>query len=193
MEAATTQALTCFVFYTCNGEQGQFRRSYRFPALAPFAMSHRVVQLDRQLLVECLIENATEGSIYLSSWRLDCAEGFQQSLLEGEGEGAARLLKQRGCHSLVFQLTPESDSVDSASVRLREMLGTLALYWQVPDGPRGCMEGHEIQVKVSQVLHLDLSVVECPRKVKVETPFRLELQVTNRTSDTLQPKAGDSH
>jgi len=23
----------------------------------------------------------------------------------------------------------------------------LSLCWQVPDGPRGCMEGHQIQVK----------------------------------------------
>ena len=164
-------------------------------------------------LCQGLIENATEGSIYLSlgvvwrlghltrsSWRLDCAEGFQGSLLEAAA-GDPGLLKQRGCHSLVFQVTPESDSVDSASVRLREVLGTLALWWQVPDGPRGCMEGHEIQVKPSQalgakksrktrkVLHLDLSVVECPRKVKVETPFSLELQA--QSSEEISFLAGD--
>ncbi|CAK9065882.1 unnamed protein product [Durusdinium trenchii] len=50
------------------------------------------------------------------------------------------------------------------------------------------MEGHQIQVKPIQVPKLDLQVVECPKKVQVEVPFQLELQVMNRTEDVLEPK-----
>ncbi|CAK9002456.1 unnamed protein product [Durusdinium trenchii] len=188
---AGTYALNCYVFYNCNGEQAQLRRSYRFPALAPFAVSHRVVQLDRQLLVECLIENSTEGSIYLSSWHLECADGFQSELLTEtdslETGCAGPLLKQRGCFSLVFRVAAD-ETLDSVVVRQCEVIGTLSLWWQVPDGPRGCMEGHQIQVKPIQVPKLDLQVVECPKKVQVEVPFQLELQVMNRTEDVLEPK-----
>eukprot|EP00435_Cladocopium_sp_Y103_P016869 s1943_g4.t1 len=191
LSTAGTYALTCIVSYSCNGEQGQFRRAYRFPALAPFAVSQRVVQLDRQLLVECLVENSTEGSIFLSSWRLDCAEGLQSELLTEMDPiigSSGPLLKQRGCFSLVFRVTPQDESIDSATLRQRELVGALSLCWQVPDGPRGCMEGHQIQVKAMSVFELDLQVVQCPAQVKVEEPFSLELQVTNRTGELLQPK-----
>ncbi|CAL1126227.1 unnamed protein product [Cladocopium goreaui] len=193
LSTAGTYALTCIVFYSCNGEQGQFRRAYRFPALAPFAVSQRVVQMDRQLLVECLVENSTEGSIFLSSWGLDCAEGLQSELLTEMDPiigSSGPLLKQRGCFSLVFRVTPQDESVDSAALREREAVGVLSLCWQVPDGPRGCMEGHQIQVKAMAVFDLDLQVVQCPAQVKVEEPFSLELQVTNRTGELLQPKVG---
>eukprot|EP00439_Symbiodinium_sp_Y106_P030293 s2905_g3.t1 len=227
---AGTYALACLVTYTCAGEQGQFRRAYRFPALQPFAVSHRVIQIeswrkfsvsswvpplhgnglvrteteldcvdydvsDRQLLVECSIENATQGSIYLTSWQLDCAPGFDSRLvteLEKDpmtGSVLPLLLKPRGCFVLVFSAWPEEDAQnDSAAVREQELLGSLAMSWRVPDGPAGRLEGHQIRMKAVQVPSLDLQVVECPSQVKVEVPFTLQLEVTNRTAEKLEPK-----
>ncbi|CAE7329550.1 trappc13 [Symbiodinium microadriaticum] len=191
---AGTYALACLVTYTCAGEQGHFRRAYRFPALQPFAVSHRVIQIDRQLLVECSIENATQGSIYLTSWQLDCAPGFESRLvteLEKDpitGSALPLLLKPRGCFVLVFSAWPEEDAPDSAAVREQELLGSLAMSWRVPDGPAGRLEGHQIRMKAVQVPSLDLQVVECPSQVKVEVPFTIELEVTNRTAEKLEPK-----
>ncbi|CAJ1365299.1 unnamed protein product [Effrenium voratum] len=128
-----------------------------------------------------------------SSWHLDCAEGFQSELVtdiasDPVSGNSGPLLKQRGCFSLVFRVTPKDESADSATLRQREVIGNLSLAWQVPDGPRGCMDGHQIRVRALQVPNLDLQVVECPKSVTVEVPFELELEVTNRTKESLQPK-----
>ena len=52
-----------------------------------------------------------------SSWRLDCAEGLQGELLEGHEllatGGSGPLLKQRGCFSLVFGVTPKDEEMDA--------------------------------------------------------------------------------
>eukprot|EP00440_Ansanella_granifera_P049921 gb/GFBE01054100.1/.p1 GENE.gb/GFBE01054100.1/~~gb/GFBE01054100.1/.p1 ORF type:complete len:371 (+),score=78.12 gb/GFBE01054100.1/:1-1113(+) len=191
---AGTYVLSCYVSYSLgsSGEQAQFKRSYRFPALQPFAVSHRVVQLDRQLLVECAVENATSGSIYLSSWQLDCPENLEGRLLPracDEDEGSEmQLLKQRGSHSLVFSVTPRDESMDIASIRELDFAGSLSLGWHVPDGPSGCMEGHQIRLKPLQAPGLDLQVVKCPKQVEVEVPFQLELEVINCTSAVVEPK-----
>lgn len=65
-----------------------FRRSYRFPAMQPFAVVHRAAQLDSQLLLECNVENVTKKDIFLTSWRLDCAEGFDAAPV-GDAEAPA--------------------------------------------------------------------------------------------------------
>jgi len=195
---AGTYVLTCHVSYTLpgavQGEPGVFKRSYRFPALQPFAVTHRVAQADQQLLIESNVENATTGSIYLASWRFDCADGFEASLVAGtlgsgdaSIEGTMQLLKPRGAHSFVFRVSPKNDTAGTVDVRQLEMVGSLALGWHVPDGPSGCAEGHQIRLRPCATVPLDLRVVECPKEVHVEVPFQLELEVINRGSKPVTP------
>lgn len=199
LQNAGTYVLTCHVSYTlpgsAQGEPGVFKRSYRFQALQPFAVSHRVAQVDQQLLIESNVENVTTGSIYLASWRVDCADGFEASLVAGalgggkdeHIEGTMQLLKPRGAHSFVFRVSPKSDTASTADVRKLEIVGSLALGWHVPDGPSGCAEGHQIRLKPCATVPLDLRVVQCPREVHVEVPFQLELEVINRGSKAVAP------
>jgi len=196
---AGTYVLTCHVSYTlpgaAQGEPGVFKRSYRFPAMQPFAVAHRVAQVDQQLLVECSVENATTGSIYLASWRLDCADSFEASLVAGDLssggdasiEGTMQLLKPRGAHSFVFRVNPKSDTASTVDVRQLDMVGSLALGWHVPDGPSGCAEGYQLKLKPCAIVPLDLRVVQCPKEVHVEVPFQLELEVINRGSRAVTP------
>jgi len=200
---AGTYVLTCTVQYTTPNlpEPGSFRRSYRFPALQPFAVVHRVVQLDTRLLVECSVENATAGSIYLTYARLDCKDNFEAAPLNDavpsgpstscDGDSPSRccpqLLKPRGAHSLVFSVIPKSDAIDIAYVRDLDSMGNLVLGWRVPDGPSGCVEGHAIKVKPCGTPSLDLHVVSCPKQVGVEVPFQLEVEVINRMSRQAEP------
>lgn len=191
LSSAGTYVLTCNVSYTMSSspDPNVFKRSYRFPALQPFAVVHRVVQMGSQLLVECMVENMTSGSIYLTSWKLDCAAGFEAALV---GEEASRqtgfnLLKPRGAHNLVFKVAPKQETSDLSGVRDLELVGTLALGWHVPEGPSGCVEGHQIRVKPCGTVPLDLRVADCPRQVSVEVPFELEFEVMNRTSMPIEP------
>merc|ERR1712050_79961 len=144
------------------------------------------------VLVECVVENATTGSIYLSSWRFECADGFDVSLVSGGSnsstadgsaggtgtcstDGSMHLLKARGSHSLVFRVLPKSEAVDVAYVKQLDRVGTLSLGWHVPDGPSGCVENHHIRLKPCGTSTLDLQVVSCPKQVKVDEPFKLEV------------------
>eukprot|EP00933_Yihiella_yeosuensis_P080214 TRINITY_DN93616_c0_g1_i1.p1 TRINITY_DN93616_c0_g1~~TRINITY_DN93616_c0_g1_i1.p1 ORF type:complete len:386 (+),score=58.98 TRINITY_DN93616_c0_g1_i1:150-1160(+) len=194
---AGTYVLSCQVSYTAlvANEPTHFKRSYRFPALQPFAVSHRIAQLDRQLLVECAVENATSGSIYLSSCNLDCVDGFRSLRLGGGTEdesqgGGSRmhLLKPRGSHSVIFRVEPLDESEDMAAVRKMDTIGTLAIGWHVPDGPTGCVEGHQLRVRPSPAQGLDMQVIKCPKRVEVEVPFQLEFEVVNRTISAVEPR-----
>jgi len=199
---AGTYVLTCNVSYTTPrmlGETCSFKRSYRFPTLHPFAIVHRVAQLDTRLFVECQLENATAGSISLTSVRLDAKDGFQASLIRGGGNdddsgesvsllgSIAPLLKPRGVHNLIFIVAPRSDTIDAAYVRDLDLVGTLVLSWRVPDGASGCIPGHPIRVKPCSTPALDLRVVACPKQVQVEVPFELEVEVVNRTGREAEP------
>lgn len=192
---AGTYVLTCTVAYSIQNalEPSSFKRSYRFPALQPFAVVHRVVQFDTRLLVECSVENATQGSIYLTFARLESKDGFEASLLDptpsaasGIG-GTTHLLKPRGAHSLVFSVVPKSDTVDVAYVRDQDSVGSLVLGWRVPDGPSGCVEGNTIKVKPCATPSLDLRVAACPKQVSVEVPFQVDVDVINRTGRSAEP------
>lgn len=199
---AGTYVLSCHISYTLPGalqEPGAFKRSYRFPALQPFAVVHRVVQLDSQLLVECSVENATSGNIYLTSWRLDCVDGFEACCLGMPGGrntsacsasqvgGTARLLKPRGAHSIVFRVSSTDPELDAIRLKEVELVGTLALGWHVPDGPSGAVESHQIRMKAAAVPSLDMRVVSCPVRVHVEEPFEVEVEVVNRTASPTEP------
>lgn len=192
---AGTYVLSCSVTYSRspNGEQGSFKRSYRFPALQPFAVSHRVVQLDQELLVECAIENATSGSIYLTSWQLNCVDGLISKPLEerdANGGSDSRLLKARGSHSVIFRVSSQCGEDSNQSLRLQQLehIGSLSLGWSVPDGSNGCVEVHQVWTKAMQAPSLDLQLVSCPRQVAVEAPFELVLEVVNSTPNVIEPK-----
>lgn len=207
---AGTYVLTCNISYnlpgSTTGEQGSFKRSYRFAVLQPFAIVHRVAQLDTRLFVECSVENATQGSIYLTGAHLDCRDRFRASLLDSHGVPTASgeeseetwLLKPRGAHSLVFIVEPEDDEedegediqaapVDAAFVREMEMVGNLKLFWRVPDGRSGAVRGHQIRLKHCSNPALDLRVISCPSRVSVELPFELLLEVVNRSGRPAEP------
>jgi len=191
---AGTYVLTCHVSYSMPSvpEPCTFKRSYRFPALQPFAVTHRVVQFDTRLLIECSVENATVGRIYLTSVQMDCRDGFEASLLDGVPSSATSsslpyLLKPRGAHSLVFTVTPKSDKVDAAFVRDLDVVGNLVLGWRIPDGPAGRVECHQIKVKACDTPVLDMCVVSCPKQVSVEVPFQLDVQIVNRTARAADP------
>jgi len=209
LRVAGTYVLQCSVSYTVpsvSNDPVGFKRSYRCLATQPFAVVHRVVQVDRQLLVECSAENETNGSIYLTSWRLDCVDGFEASLVDGgvspsggaataAGDGGAQpskgssmgLLRPKGSHNLVFRVAPTSATVDMTDVRQLELVGSLALGWQVPDGFGGCAEGYQIRLKPCASMPLDLRVTTCPRQVRVEVPFQLEVEVVNRGGNPVTP------
>mmetsp|Transcript_47930 Transcript_47930/g.96705 ORF Transcript_47930/g.96705 Transcript_47930/m.96705 type:complete len:363 (-) Transcript_47930:74-1162(-) len=192
--------LTCSVSYelpTASLQPAPFKRIFKFPAVQPFSVSHRVGQVERQLLVECTIENKTKGSVYLTSWRLDCTDGFEASLMDGGAPGeqgsspssgsSRHLLRPKGTHSLMFKVSPKSAAVDMTDVRQLDLVGNLALGWQRPDGPTGCAEGHQLRLKPCPPTALDLRVATCPRQVRVEEPFKLELEVVNRAGNAVEP------
>jgi len=196
---AGTYVLTCNVSYNIGAvtEPILFKRSYRFPALQPFAVTHRVAQLDTQLIVECTVSNATAGSIRLSSARLDCAEGFEASLV-GPGTSSAggssgstaqhpHLLGPRGVHRIIFTVVPRTDTIDVAYCRDLRQIGCLALGWHVPDGASGIVEGHQICVEPCSTSSLDLRVVSCPKRVCVEEPFQIEVEIVNRSGKAMEP------
>lgn len=186
-------ALTCTVHYRLPGvqEQSLFKRSYRFEAKPPFLISHRVVQVDRKLLVELTMENDTSSGVCLTSCSLDVVSGHQASVLSGniseEGVGA-RLVQPRGSYCMVFQVLPISDLANGALVKALEQVGSVTIGWRIPGGSHGKVEGHQIKVKPVPVSGLDLCVLKSPGEVKVEVPFRIDLQVVNRTNREMNPR-----
>lgn len=197
-----TYVLTCNVSYllanrvAADGQPQQptiFKRSYRFPAQQPFAVKQRVAQVDTRLLVECGIENSTSASIHLTSAKLECKEGLEAKLIgggPGDGQFAGDdLLRPQGTHSLIFEVVASglSDAACAATLRELDVVGNLALGWRVPDGPSGVSYCHEVRVKPCAVPAMDLRVKSCPRQVRVEEPFELELEVVNRAQRPAEP------
>lgn len=172
--------LSCNVSYVLGGGEQTFKRSYKFKADPPFNVKQRVVEVDRQFLVECVVENATEGNICLTAAALQCPEGLQaETIGAAAGELAAVAagggpLRPKGSQGLLFSVKPVG--VDVSAVTL---LGTLALSWHVPDGPSGCALAHEVKIRACAVPVLELRITECPRQVKVEEPFAMDVEVIN--------------
>mmetsp|Transcript_14677 Transcript_14677/g.40418 ORF Transcript_14677/g.40418 Transcript_14677/m.40418 type:complete len:416 (-) Transcript_14677:120-1367(-) len=207
LQDAGTYVLTCSVSYgtPTTGKPGVFKRSYRFPALQPFAVAHRVAQIGPRLLVECSVENATANSLFLTSWHLECADGLEVSAVPSIWTPSAvqppmerrhctpQLLRPRGSHSLLFVVTPmgsgSGDGEADAVRRLRELdlVGHLALGWHMPDGPSGCVEGHQVRLTPVGNPGIELRIVSRPERVHVEAPFQLEAEVTNRTDQAVEP------
>eukprot|EP00811_Abedinium_folium_P035252 NODE_8060_length_1526_cov_9.127234.p1 GENE.NODE_8060_length_1526_cov_9.127234~~NODE_8060_length_1526_cov_9.127234.p1 ORF type:complete len:400 (-),score=127.46 NODE_8060_length_1526_cov_9.127234:273-1472(-) len=209
-------ALTCKVSYHLAGgvhaEPLIFKRNYRFSVTQPLAISHRVAQLERQLIAECLVTNDTDGPLFLTSARLDCVDGFEaKSLTEfsspaggtsgaGAGHGLvpcskgkagelrpAALLRHGGACRVAFIVTPKSETIDVAYCRDLRSLGSLALGWQVPDGASGCVEGYQLRLQPYAATALDMHVVSSPSQVQVEEPFSLDVEVVNRSSRAVEP------
>eukprot|EP00927_Polykrikos_kofoidii_P044973 TRINITY_DN38847_c0_g2_i1.p1 TRINITY_DN38847_c0_g2~~TRINITY_DN38847_c0_g2_i1.p1 ORF type:complete len:422 (+),score=62.27 TRINITY_DN38847_c0_g2_i1:141-1406(+) len=232
LQDAGTYVLSCTVSHApkqgTDLPRGLFKRSYRFPALQPFAVAHRVAQLGPRLLVECQVENATSGNLLLTSWNLECADGLEALPLAApavgdvdvdgfatpteatptsgtvvssrrstgkRGNGSPQLLRPRGSHSIVFTVSPVakgshgSSSTADAVRRLRELdlVGHLALNWHVPDGPSGCVEGHQVRLQPLSTPNLEIRVVMRPHRVVCEEPFRMEAEVTNRMQQVAEP------
>mmetsp|Transcript_45726 Transcript_45726/g.120842 ORF Transcript_45726/g.120842 Transcript_45726/m.120842 type:complete len:1100 (-) Transcript_45726:49-3348(-) len=98
------------------------------------------------------------------------------------------LLKPRGSHCIVFRVTPVDGAANGVDqVRQLDVVGSLALRWHVPDGPSGCTMGHQVHLRPVGSSALGLRVVDIPRQVRVEQPFKLEVEVANRTASPVEP------
>lgn len=209
LKDAGTYVLTCNVAYTSEvlDKTCSFRRSYRFPALQPFSVTHRAVQLGEDLLVECTVENSGQNNLYLTSWDLECVRGFQALPLDaGDGDGAGagggsfscstsaqsssmHLLKPKGTHNLVFRVTSSDASGDViARVRHLDVVGTLMLGWHLPDGPSGRAASHQVKLRpMASPIPMDMRVARCPNQVRIEEPFRVEIEIFNRSAMAMEP------
>ena len=71
-----------------NPAQGQFRRAYRFPALQPFAVSHRVIQIEswRKFSVSSWVPPLHGNGLVRTETELDCVDyDVSVSSLHGNG------------------------------------------------------------------------------------------------------------
>ncbi|CAK0805591.1 unnamed protein product [Prorocentrum cordatum] len=140
------------------------------------------------LLVECTVENASQGGICLTSCRLDCADGLEATPLgAGAGENLSQFLKPRGGQSLTFRVAAAGEDPSAGFLRQLDFVGDLSLGWQVLDGPSGCVEGHQIRIRPEPPVSLDLRVRPVALEVRVEEPFCIEVEVANRAAKPAEP------
>ncbi|ORX82353.1 DUF974-domain-containing protein [Basidiobolus meristosporus CBS 931.73] len=186
--------LVCSAQYlTPTGERKFFRQFYKFQTLNPLAVKTKVNNRpDGGVLLEIQLQNTMTSSMFLEQLRFEPPEQFNHSDLNqiipspahrtedpSCVEGLGESLSPSDIRQYVYLLTPKS-LYDMAS-RTTNALGKLDIMWRSSLGESGRLQTSPLTRKVPPTERIELRVVETPRDVFLEKPFRVQCRMFNRT------------
>ncbi|KAF4688223.1 hypothetical protein FOZ60_002977 [Perkinsus olseni] len=185
-----------------DGETLYFKRSYKFPVVAPLAVHHEVVQLDTRLLCNVTVTNThPTANIAIFDAEVEPIPGFLSQPV-GETRSTHVLApKEANAAEYVFQLSPRGSSVDINYVRQLASYGVFKYQWRCPqlgsasDSLLGVQQQLDVRPLQQQDLDLRLQASSYDAAVSsnvsglpegvlaatVEKPFSIQVEVVNNS------------
>ncbi|KAK9761973.1 hypothetical protein K7432_012705 [Basidiobolus ranarum] len=187
--------LVCSAQYlTSTGERKFIRKFYKFQIQNPLAVKTKVNNgQDGKILLEIQLQNVAASSMHLESLRFEPAEPFghsdlnqiipnmshqvneEQSSLFGVGD----FLSPKDVRQYVYMLTPKS--VNDIAARTTNALGKLDIIWRSALGEFGRLQTSSLMRKPPPLERIEVNVIEMPKDVYLEEPFRIQCRAINRT------------
>ncbi|KAF4662367.1 hypothetical protein FOL47_006265 [Perkinsus chesapeaki] len=178
-----------------------FKRSYKFPVVAPIAVHHEVVQLDTRILCNVTVTNThSAASIAIFKAKLDPIPGFICEAVGDTRRTHVLMPQEASAAEYIFTLRPKGSSVDVGYVRELVSCGAFEYQWRCPqlgsasDAVLGVRQELSLQPIPVQELDLRLatfSSVKASRypeglpegtlAVTMEEPFSIDVEIVNNS------------
>ena len=173
-----------------NGEARTLRRTYRFPAIAPFSLGIRSAQCgSNRLLLEATLENVTGMELTLNEADLDLNQdsGLKATLLKQNNQNTkdniVHHFTTNQVHSLCFEIVKKdnSDFTDiKNSLKSISQFGRVKLsWWAKSSGPGKFLSANVVLLPLASP-RIDIGNFECPTEVNIEESFTCTFDVVNR-------------
>jgi len=173
--------LTCQVsFYqSAFGDPITVKKSYRFPALAPFDVNFSFSQ-SSTLLMEASLTNNVGYPIMMKNVKLDHVPAGVKVQLINETDQV--FLKTSEAHNFVFELTPETP--ERRPFEMMGQLGELNVEWRSAKGACGFFR-RQIRLQALQRPIVDLRPKDLPPQLPVEKPCDITFELRNISNSPL--------
>jgi len=192
---AGVNILACTVNYTRHdGDKKFFRKFFKFQVMNPLTITPRVHTMKNSIFVEANVENSTQAPLYIESVSLlpvddslGCTDlNFNDANTANPAALSASIvyLKPATARQYIFMLTPKGDATGKP---ISTVIGQLDIVWRSTFGEIGRIKSIPLQKKVTTD-EVELTLTNVPQHIKLEQPFVVTLQITNRGPKFIQPQ-----
>lgn len=181
--------LVCSIshYIASSAELKSFKKSFKFTALCPFKVTHRIIHLHDKAVVECTLVNVSQQFVFLSEASVLCAEGLECVRLDCIGPASDSACK--GIHNfrpkdsfnLLFDIFPSTlQFLLDDLAKHTPNLGQLLIQWRTASGGLGTMSDYVLVNVPAPMQSLEARLAAFPPSVQVDCPFAVELEIINR-------------
>jgi len=188
---AGVNILACTVNYARqDGDKKFFRKFFKFQVMNPLTITPRVHTMKNTIFVEANVENSTQSPLYIESVSLIPVDDSLASTDLNTTESPTTTpyassivyMKPATARQYLFMLAPKGDPKTTSTV-----IGQLDIVWRSTFGEIGRIKSIPLQKKVSTD-EVELTLTNVPQHIKLEQPFVVTLQITNRGPKFIQPQ-----
>ncbi|KAK9721200.1 hypothetical protein K7432_003594 [Basidiobolus ranarum] len=198
--------LVCSVQYLTHTEERKFfRKFFKFQIQNPLAVKTKVNNSQGgKMLLEIQLQNVAASSMHLENLRFEPAEPFSHTDLNqivkdssypsneqrapSEDQpsifGVGDFLSPKDVRQYVYMLSPKKPN--DITARTTNVLGKLDIMWRSVLGEFGRLQTSPLMRKPPVLEKIELNVIEIPKDIFLEEPFRVQCRMINRTSSPMR-------
>ncbi|KAI8326043.1 DUF974-domain-containing protein [Martensiomyces pterosporus] len=188
--------LACSIGYlSAQGERKTMQKSFKFQVANPLVVKTKVNHLEREILLEVQVHNATQGTMALERLRFEAANPFEFEDLNLAEDGAASVwgsasgfMQPGDVRQYLYRLRPRRELREAEltleqerAIQYATALGKLDILWRGAFGSVGRLQTSQLLRKSPGMYLIDVerSWVAGQESVEVETPFAVRVKVRN--------------
>ncbi|KAJ2724639.1 hypothetical protein GGI07_001791, partial [Coemansia sp. Benny D115] len=186
--------LGCTIGYlSAQGERRVLQRSFKFQAANPLVVKTKVNHLDRDVLLEVQVHNATQGALALERLRFDPAQPFAVRDLNSLGDGSpvwgsqAGFMQPGDVRQYLYRLQAQDAEPLTVererAIRYATALGKLDILWRGAFGSTGRLQTSQLLRKSPGMFLIEIEEAEVvgnsEKRAVVEQPFVARVRVRN--------------
>ncbi|KAJ1966360.1 hypothetical protein GGI12_000140 [Dipsacomyces acuminosporus] len=192
--------LACSIMYlSAQGERKTMQKSFKFQVSNPLVVKTKVNHLDRDVLLEVQVHNATNSTMALERLRFEAASPFEfedLNLLQGGSSiwgSAAGFMQPGDVRQYLYRLRPKAEIREQQltleqerAIQYATALGKLDIMWRGSFGSVGRLQTSQLLRKSPGMFLIDIekswvvgSDSEKGARARVEEPFCVRMRLRN--------------
>ncbi|KAL9257535.1 Trafficking protein particle complex subunit 13-like protein [Drosera capensis] len=186
------------LYYDHEGDRKHLPQFFKFIVANPLSVRTKV-RVVKETFLEACIENHTKSNLFMDQVEFQPAQHWTATVLKAdihhtENNAVREIFKpptlmrySGGIHNFLYQLKFSTQGSAQAKADGSNILGKLQITWRTNLGEPGRLQTQQILGSPILRKDIDLQVLKIPSAILLQSPFVVQLNLSNQTDRKLGP------
>ncbi|GAB2298689.1 hypothetical protein Dimus_032761 [Dionaea muscipula] len=192
--------LVCSALYNDgDGDRKYLPQFFKFIVANPLSVRTKVRVVKETTFLEACIENHTKLNLFMDQVEFQPAQHWTATVLKADSHHSENSIVREifkpptlirsagGIHNFLYQLKLSTQDSAQAKVEGSNILGKLQITWRTNLGEPGRLQTQQILGSPIPRKEIKLQVVKIPTAIVLQSPFVVQLNLSNQTDRELGP------